>query len=144
MSASTAGTNTALIELFLFCITSLLAIIAWGVRKWYRSLNDQLDDAKKERKRNREDIDTNGIMLFGSDNTPWDGFGPEIRDNRRAVRQLSKGLDDHQEIIIRHHAALKREDVIPPESPSDADPERGDFGAESVDTPDPLGEDTRR
>jgi len=141
---SAPATSTALIELFLLVITVMLAVIGWGLRKFYHSLNDELQTAEDERERNREDIDTNGIMLFGSDNTPWDGFGPEIRDNRRAVRQLSKGLDDHQEIIIRHHAALKREDVIPPESPSDADPERGDFGAETVDTPDPLGEDTHR
>jgi DNA-directed RNA polymerase delta subunit len=141
---SAPATSTALIELFLLVITVMLGVIGWGLRKFYKSLNDELKTAEQERERNREDIDTNGIMLFGSDHTPWDGFGPEIRENRRAVRQLSQGLDDHHELLIRHNSALVRENIIAPESPTEADPDSDDFGSEQVDIPEPLAEDGRR
>jgi hypothetical protein len=125
--ATDGGTNTALMEVLLLIITFLLAVIGWGLRKWFRDLQSRLETATTHRSQNREDIDDHSYMLYGSDSDTWDGVYSEVKKNRRGLNQHREVLDQHGERVDKHGSALRREDMIGPEPPREDAPTADDL-----------------
>jgi hypothetical protein len=125
--AAADGTNTALMEVLLLVITVLLSLIGWGARKAYRDLQSRLETATSHRSQNREDIDDHGYMLYGSDTDTWDGVYHEVKKNRRGMRQHRELIREHGSRVEKHDAALRREEMIGPETAREDAPDPEDL-----------------
>jgi hypothetical protein len=129
-----AGTNTALMEVLLMVITALLAAIAWGLRKAYKSITETLKQVRETQDEQGKRIHRNRTSLFGKDGTPWNGFENEIKKSRSGIIQAHETLNQQATALKRHRRALKRADLLAPNHETESmNPEFDDL--ESLDTP---------
>lgn len=113
--AAGGETNTALMELLLLVITLTLGVIGYFLREVKTYLETEIQSAKAERSQNGEQIDDHSYMLYGSDKDTWDGVYSEVKKNRRGIRQQREVLNQHDETLDKHGAALRRKDMIGPD-----------------------------
>ena len=98
--------ETALLELFLFVISGLLAVIAYIGRKYLRQIIGQIEsalnrlDEQEERvEQTREDVREIKTALNGERNTPWDGFIGETKKNARNIHENRKKIQANRKAI---------------------------------------------
>jgi len=114
--------QTALIELFLIAIGSLLTVISgmggvvvWFGRKYVHRIVDGLDKMREENQEVKEIAHTNAELLLGSEGTPWEGFNSEIKKSRTSIISNRKAIKENQKRIKRNANTLRQEGLLDPQ-----------------------------
>ena len=104
--------ETAFIELMVVVITMLVGLVSYFGKKYADRIVDTIEDMSEAIEAHEERIEDNekGIrihdnLLYGKDDTPWDGFAEEVRTNRSHV-------SINRQHIKRHREVLEQEDMI--------------------------------
>jgi len=114
--------QTALIELFLIAIGSLLTVISamggvvvWFGRKYALQIINGMGKMREDISQTRELAKGNAELIQGSEGTPWEGFGKEVKKSRSGILSNKKAIEDNQKRLKRHKNALKREGMLDPQ-----------------------------
>ena len=118
--------ETAFIELMVIVITMLVGLVSYFGKKYADKVVDTIEDLSDAIEAHEERIDENeeGVrvhdnLLYGKDNTPWDGFAEEVRTNRNHVSMNRQHIKRHRE-LLQQQGMIQESDI---ESVENLEPE---------------------
>ena len=82
-------------------------------------LSDTVEAHEQRIDENEEGIRAHDNLIYGKDNTPWDGFAEEVRTNRSHVSINRRHIKRHRE-LLEQEGMIQESDL---ESVEDLEPE---------------------
>lgn len=118
--------ETAFLELMVVVITILVGLVSYFGKKYadkvvetIEDLSDTLEAHEERIEDNEEGVRVHDNLLYGKDNTPWDGFAEEVRVNRNHVSINRQHIKRHRE-LLEQEGMIRESDI---ESVEDLKPE---------------------
>ena len=107
-------------------IPVLIGIVSYFARQSFDSvlrrletMGEQLDKHDERITENEHGVRVHDNLLYGKDDTPWDGFAEEVRTNRNHVSMNRQHIKRHRE-LLKQQGMFQESDI---ESVENLEPE---------------------